>query len=389
MINRKFINFKTYNGFLAKKNEIPEDSIVFIQDRQCIWARGKEYICDGGQALIDSLIDSLSAVAFTGTYQDLIGTPIIDSQLDINSLNLVQNKKIKEALDTKADISQLSNYVKKADHIRDLGNKQNLLEAGSGISIDENVISCTLDTNVYEIVTDFPPYNPSQNKIYLVENSNGTFTQKYYLGNGQWRDGGIVTPSINLSPYQKKDEAEQQHDAIWEYLNSLDFTPYALKEETDAIRSDLNNYALTKNVENALITLQQIIDEKYVLKKDVYHPENEEFSTTDPEPIIINPEDGGEDQPGNGDNPGEGNSNNCNCDHNIPKLVTLTVAQYEQLIEEGTTTVKGNTIEFSADTYYFTYEGEPETSNWGFGDQFPVILTDNWAFGGTFPITLR
>ena len=49
MINRKFFNFKTYDGFLAKKNanEIPEDSIVFIQDRHCIWARGKEYICDG------------------------------------------------------------------------------------------------------------------------------------------------------------------------------------------------------------------------------------------------------------------------------------------------------------------------------------------------------
>jgi hypothetical protein len=47
MINRKFINFKTYNGFLAKKNEIPEDSIVFIQENNCIWARGKEYICDG------------------------------------------------------------------------------------------------------------------------------------------------------------------------------------------------------------------------------------------------------------------------------------------------------------------------------------------------------
>ena len=47
MINKRFLNFKTYNGFLAKKDEIPEDSIVFIQDKPCIWARGKEYICDG------------------------------------------------------------------------------------------------------------------------------------------------------------------------------------------------------------------------------------------------------------------------------------------------------------------------------------------------------
>jgi hypothetical protein len=47
MINKRFLNFKTYNGFLAKKDQIHEDSIVFIQDKPCIWARGKEYVCDG------------------------------------------------------------------------------------------------------------------------------------------------------------------------------------------------------------------------------------------------------------------------------------------------------------------------------------------------------
>jgi hypothetical protein len=49
MINRRYLNFKTYNAFLEKLNndEISQDSIVFIQDRLCIWAHGKEYICDG------------------------------------------------------------------------------------------------------------------------------------------------------------------------------------------------------------------------------------------------------------------------------------------------------------------------------------------------------
>ena len=58
MINRKFINFKTYNGFLAKKNEIPNDAIVFIQDKLCIWAQGKEYICDGPgtTAIVDNTL---------------------------------------------------------------------------------------------------------------------------------------------------------------------------------------------------------------------------------------------------------------------------------------------------------------------------------------------
>jgi len=61
------------------------------------------------------------------------------------------------------------------------------------------------------------------------------------------------------------------------------------------------------------------------------------------------------------------------------KMVTLTQAQYQELVDN-------NQVEHN--TYYFTYEGEPETEGWHFGDPFPIILTDTWEFGGTFPITL-
>jgi hypothetical protein len=47
MINKRFLNFLHYDSFLSKKSEIPLDAIVFIQDKPCIWARGKEYVCDG------------------------------------------------------------------------------------------------------------------------------------------------------------------------------------------------------------------------------------------------------------------------------------------------------------------------------------------------------
>ena len=50
MINRRFLNFKTYNAFIDKLNnhEIDTDNaIVFVQDKSCIWAHGKEYICNG------------------------------------------------------------------------------------------------------------------------------------------------------------------------------------------------------------------------------------------------------------------------------------------------------------------------------------------------------
>lgn len=61
------------------------------------------------------------------------------------------------------------------------------------------------------------------------------------------------------------------------------------------------------------------------------------------------------------------------------KMVTLTQEQYQQLVNQGL--VERN-------TYYFTYEGEPEDNSWHFGDPFPIILTGTWEFGGTFPITL-
>lgn len=63
------------------------------------------------------------------------------------------------------------------------------------------------------------------------------------------------------------------------------------------------------------------------------------------------------------------------------KMVTLAQSQYQQLVDQGLV---------DRNTYYFTYEGEPEDidTNWHFGDPFPIILTDTWEFGGTFPITL-
>lgn len=48
-INFRFLNYKHYNSFKTAldNNRISNDSIVFIQDKQSIWARGKEYVCDG------------------------------------------------------------------------------------------------------------------------------------------------------------------------------------------------------------------------------------------------------------------------------------------------------------------------------------------------------
>lgn len=54
MINKRFFNFKKYNTFLQNKSVIPNDAIVFIQDRRSIWTHGNEYMCDvSGDSMIN------------------------------------------------------------------------------------------------------------------------------------------------------------------------------------------------------------------------------------------------------------------------------------------------------------------------------------------------
>lgn len=54
------------------------------------------------------------------------------------------------------------------------------------------------------------------------------------------------------------------------------------------------------------------------------------------------------------------------------KHAIITSAEYEALEE------------YDHDTIYFIIEN----GEWGFGDNFPIILNDYWAFGGAFPLTL-
>ena len=58
-------------------------------------------------------------------------------------------------------------------------------------------------------------------------------------------------------------------------------------------------------------------------------------------------------------------------------MVTLSQQEYQSLVDN-------NMIDET--TYYFTYEDEEITTNWTFGNTFPVILAGDGL--GEFPITL-
>lgn len=80
-------------------------------------------------------------------------------------------------------------------------NKQDKLVAGDGIQIDGNVISCIVDTELFEVVDVLPTRDINENKIYVVIDTSGsglnTHTEYIYV-NGQWEIVGQ-----DLSPYAR------------------------------------------------------------------------------------------------------------------------------------------------------------------------------------------
>lgn len=338
---------------------------------------------------------------------------VVDDQLSIISSNPVENRVVTAALQGKVDNSTLRDYATKAElqnkvdnmdlsnyvttqvYTTGLSGKQDTLTPGLGISIINNVISSTLDTDVFVITDSLVDItNPSPNKVYLVEttqNDELVYIEWRYINNN-WVEVGRRDPQINLTSYLTKTEAQSTYQPIGDYLTRTEasntyqpiITDYATKAEVQAVEDQLDDYVLdsafealrlninqrfqkkgdyvvAQDVSNALIVLQQIIDQKYVLKKDVSTPSKSGgWSSGEPTQINVGGSEGGS-------GGGVGVQSN---------MVTLTTQQYQALVDN-------NLID--ENTYYFTYEGE-ETTNWTFGGTFPITLSGDGV--GTFPITL-
>jgi len=113
--------------------------------------------------------------------------------------------------------------------------KQDKLTAGYGISredLERNIISSTLDTSVYVIVTSLPdPSEADPNKIYIREtvSANNTYRyEQFRLRNGQWVPIGDMSSNIDLSLYLTKQLAADTYQPKGNYLTSVDLNPYAL-----------------------------------------------------------------------------------------------------------------------------------------------------------------
>ena len=78
-------------------------------------------------------------------------------------------------------------------------------QAGNGIDITGDTISCTLDTSLYSIVTELPETG-LPNKIYLLpstETEEGNIYTEYGYVDNKWEELGKYKADVDLEPYSK------------------------------------------------------------------------------------------------------------------------------------------------------------------------------------------
>ena len=133
--------------------------------------------------------------------------------------------------------SSLGEYVTEDQLQEELKKKQDKLTAGAGINISEdNIISCTLDTEIFIFVDELPPLKEAKfNKIYILRKTeNNGENQKYIeyilitiydeagFESRAWEKLGEYDLGIELEPYLKKEDAEKLYVKKTDIINSLE-----------------------------------------------------------------------------------------------------------------------------------------------------------------------
>ena len=175
-------------------------------------------------------------------------TIAIDNILNENSSNVVTNKAIVQGLNLKQNLLTPGKGISINNGVIsttiDISTKQDALTAGDGITIENGVISSTFDTSVYEFIDVFPE-NPSSNKLYLRQ-ENGSDYRVYIYVNDQWRAKGLINLGMDVSKYLNKTEASET------YLSKTDASStYATKQELSGYTLQLDN-TLSSESENAV-----------------------------------------------------------------------------------------------------------------------------------------
>lgn len=135
-------------------------------------------------------------------------------------------------------------------------------QAGNGIDITGNTISCTLDTSLYSIVTELPETG-LPNKIYLLpstETEEGNIYTEYGYVNNKWEEIGKYKADVNLEPYERALHLPSDVVKALDVQSGANYVNvYSYKEDLDrGILSEVSEFDIPKATsENAgIITAQ-------------------------------------------------------------------------------------------------------------------------------------
>ena len=163
----------------------------------------EEYQLNSFTQVSKTIIDN--ELAISSALTDLKNTKL-DSEIYTNQITNLQS-----SLDTKVDNTVYNTKISSLEGM--ISEKQDVLTAGNGITINDNTISCTLEANLYETVTELPTENINSNKIYILLNTTSTddnnIHEEYMYVNNVWEKVGE-----SQSHFATKDALQELQDEV-------------------------------------------------------------------------------------------------------------------------------------------------------------------------------
>lgn len=189
------------------------------------------------QSAIATEVDNRNAAIEVEKQRALKAEAALDSKIATHT------NEINTALATKADKSTTYNKTEVDSKVSTINQtKQDKLTAGSGIKIENNTISSTLDVQLYKIVDSLPTQDVEPGKIYLVLSETITESNKYteyvYV-NGEWEIIGSYTANVDLSGYLTKTDAASTYQPKGNYALKTDIPDVSDKADTSYVNSQI------------------------------------------------------------------------------------------------------------------------------------------------------
>lgn len=189
------------------------------------------------QSAIATEVDNRNAAIEVEKQRALKAETALDSKIATHT------NEINTALATKADKSTTYNKTEVDSKVSTINQtKQDKLTAGSGIKIENNTISSTLDVQLYKIVDSLPTQDVEPGKIYLVLSETSTESNKYteyvYVNN-EWEIMGSYTANVDLSGYLTKTDAASTYQPKGNYALKTEIPDVSTKADTSYVNTQI------------------------------------------------------------------------------------------------------------------------------------------------------